>query len=110
MNNLKDIKSSPSIVDSKNKCIEELDDCCFIDALKMTKLFTEDILNKMRLRIRNRCLSNKSVDELCREYKIHLKLHYFDDETTEGNKNKKIGCNYKDLSVLVKKQQVMPLK
>ena len=61
----------------------------------MTKLFSEDILNKMRLRIRNRYLSNKSVDELCREFKIHLKLHYLDDETTEGNRNKKIGCNYK---------------
>ena len=95
MNNLKDIKSSPSIVDSKNKCIEELDDCCFIYALKMTKLFTEDILNKMRLRIRNRYLSNKHIDEICREYKIHIKLHYLDDETTIGNKNKKIGCNYK---------------
>ena len=92
---LKRYQIFPSIVDAKNKCIEELEDCCFIYALKMTKLFTEDILNKMRLRIRNRYLSNKHIDEICREYKIHIKLHYLDDETTNGNKNKKIGCNYK---------------
>lgn len=92
---LKKYQIFPSIVDVNNNSIPELDDCCFVYALKMTKLFPEDILNKIRLRIRNRYLSNKCIDEICLEYKIHLILYYIDDETTYTNKRMKIGCNYK---------------
>ena len=77
---LKRYQIFPSIVDSKNRCIEELNDCCFIYALKMTGLFSEKVLSKIRLRIRNRYLSNKSIDNVCKEFKIHLILHYLNDE------------------------------
>ena len=62
----------------------------------MSKLFSEDILNKMRLRIRNRYLSNKHIDELCQEYKIHIKLYYLYYERTEGHRVEKIRCNHKN--------------
>ena len=83
----------PSIVDSKNKCIPELNDCCFVYALKMTGYFSEKVLNKIRLRIHNRYLTNKSIDEVCKEFKIHLILYYLSDEASEANRKRKIACD-----------------
>ena len=79
-----------SIVDSKNKCIPELNDCCFVYALKTTGLFNEKILNKIRLRINNRYLSNKSINEVCKEFKIHLILNYLSDEANKSMQVRKI--------------------
>ena len=83
----------PSIVDSKNKCIPELNDCCFVYALKMTGYFSEKVLNKIRLRIHNRYLTNKSIDEVCKEFKNHLILYYLSDEASEANRKRKIACD-----------------
>lgn len=90
---LKRYQIFPSIVDSKNKCITELNDCCFVYALKMTGYFSEKVLNKIRLRIRNRYLSNKSIDDVCKEFKIHLILYYLHDEGAETHQKRKIGCS-----------------
>lgn len=84
-----------SIVNSKGEGISELEDCCFVYALKMTGEFSNSDLTKIRLRIRNRYLTNKNIDEICNEFKINLVLHYIDDETTYSNRNRKISCNHK---------------
>ena len=51
---------------------KELDDCCFIAAIKDFK--DEAELNTMRLRINNRNLSQKNVRELCEEFDIKLSI------------------------------------
>ena len=84
-----------SIVNNKGECICELEDCCFVYALKMSGEFSSCDLNKIRLRIRNRFLSNKNIDKICNEFKIHLVLHYIDDDTTYNNHTRKITCNFK---------------
>ena len=40
-------------------------------------------------------LSNKNIDKICNEFKIHLVLHYIDDDTTYNNHTRKITCNFK---------------
>ncbi len=89
---LKRYQIFPSIVDSNNKCIPELNDCCFIYALKMTGQFSEKVLNKIRLRICNRYLTNKSVDKVCKEFKIHIMLNYLSDKAHESQRKRKIDC------------------
>ena len=65
-------------LDDDNKRREELNDCCFVYALKQTGEYSEEILNQIRLRINTRYLSNSAVANLCKEFKIHLKLNYID--------------------------------
>lgn len=69
---------------------KELDDCCFIYALQQTGCYDEGTLNKIRLRINNRYLSQSSVDDLCKEFKIHIKLTYIDENCEGKNKKKTI--------------------
>lgn len=70
----------------------ELNDNCFIYALIQTNEYTNDELNKMRLRIKNRYLHKSVLNDICNEYMIHIKLSYTDDETSSKDKrsNQKI--------------------
>ena len=70
---------------------DELNDCCFIYALKQTGKYDESTLNQMRLRIQNRYLSQGSIESLCQEFKIHIKLTSI-DESRNINKKKSV-CN-----------------
>ena len=47
-------------------------------------------MNKIRLRINNRYLSNKSINEVCKEFKIHLILNYLSDEANKSMQVRKI--------------------
>ena len=64
---------------NKEKQREELNDCCFIYALKQTGNYSEEMLNQMRLRINNRYLSQSSINQLCEEFKLHIRLTYLDE-------------------------------
>ncbi len=92
---LKRLQIFDSLVNNKNKQREELNDCCFIYALKQTGSYTEDELNKIRLRINNRYLSQSSINSLCEEFKIKIKLTYINEsakckkQTVRSGENKK---------------------
>ena len=51
---------------------EELDDCCFIYAIKQTGKFTDEQLNLMRMRINSRYLSVGKIAEICDEFKFKV--------------------------------------
>jgi hypothetical protein len=71
-----------SLVDEDFRERPELKDCCFVYALQQTGLFTEDILNKIRLRIRSRMLNQSKIRAVCDDHRINLILHYIDDDAT----------------------------
>ena len=83
---LKRLQIFDKLNDDDNKQRKELNDCCFVYALKQTGEYSEMTLNQIRMRINTRYLSNSSVEDLCNEFKIHLKLNYIDD----NNKLEKI--------------------
>ena len=99
-----DIDYIPEKTIYKYSVREELDDCCFIYALKISGKFTEDELNLMRLRITSRYLSVGKIDKLCKEFKIKVIVIERDDEkqshykrrTVQKGKNKFLG--YADAS------------
>ncbi|MBR3617509.1 MAG: hypothetical protein IKN46_02405, partial [Acholeplasmatales bacterium] len=62
----------------------ELEDCCFLYALKQTEQFFEEELNLMRLRIKSRYLSQKAIQALCLEFHIKVKVHVVDFDE-DGN-------------------------
>ena len=64
----------PDLVKIKKVQRKELNDCCFIYALQQTGEYTEEELNKMRLRINTRYLTHSSIENLCQEFKINLKI------------------------------------
>ena len=66
---------------------EELNDCCLIYALKMSGLCDEE-LNLMRLRIKTRYLSFKSLKELCQQFHFKIVKHKIDEEAKGKNKTK----------------------
>ena len=72
-----------SFVDETGKRIPELEDCCFVYALKMSNQFSESTLNQIRLRICNRFLPALKLDKICKEFKIHLICHYINDKRSE---------------------------
>ena len=51
---------------------KELNDCCFIYALKQTGKFSEDKLNLMRLRIKTCYLPQGKIKKICDEFKINI--------------------------------------
>ena len=57
---------------------KELEDCCFIYALKQTGQFSEEELNLMRLRVKTRYLSTKAIKALCKEFHIKVIVHVID--------------------------------
>ena len=87
---LKRLQIFDSLVNNKNKQREELTDCCFIYALSQTGSYDEDELNKMRLRINSRYLSQSSINKICHEFKIHLKLSYINEEAKGKHKKESI--------------------
>ena len=101
---LKRLQIFDSLVNNKNKQREELNDCCFVYALKQTGSYTEDELNKIRLRINNRYLSQSSINSLCEEFKIKIKLTYINESAkckkqtvrSRANKNSKSFMGFKD--------------
>ena len=91
----------PSIVrfDKKQrpKQIKELNDSCFIYALKIHGV-SRDVLDKLRLRINTRKLGTAKMDALCDEFKIHAVVK--DLEYT--NDNTKFRVNARNLESMVK--------
>ena len=83
---LKKLQIFDTLVDKNGKQREELNDCCFVYALKMTGCYDDEILNQIRLRIQNRYLSQNAIEKLCQEFHIHIKLSYIDDDTKGKNK------------------------
>ena len=83
---LKQLQIFDTLNDDNNKQRKELNDCCFVYALKQTGEYSETTLNQIRLRINTRYLSNSAVEDLCNEFKIHFKLNYID----VNNKSEKI--------------------
>lgn len=77
---LKKYQIYSSLVNEKGERKEELEDSCFVYALKMSQQIPDSILNKIRLRIKNRFLPLKCIEELCSEFKIHLIIHYINEE------------------------------
>ena len=87
---LKRLQIFDSLVDGKGKQRRELNDCCFVYALEQTGCYDKDTLDKIRLRIRNRYLSQSSINELCMEFGIHIKLTYIDEDASGKNKKKSV--------------------
>ena len=46
-------------------------------------LFPENVLNQIRLKIQNRYLPLKCIEEICNEFKIHLILHYITEKRND---------------------------
>ena len=59
---------------------EELNDCCFIYAVKQTGKFTEEQLNLMRMRIKSRYLSVGKIAAIAEEFKFKVIPHRIDNE------------------------------
>ena len=72
----------------KIKQRKELNDCCFVYALKQTGLYDETTLNAIRLRIQHRFLSSSAINSLCEEFKIHIKVNCIDEEAKGKNKRR----------------------
>ena len=53
---------------------KELNDCCFIYALKQTGKFSKDELNLMRLRIKTRYLSQGNIKNIFDEFKNKINI------------------------------------
>ena len=87
---LKRLQIFDSLTKLNGKQKKELNDCCFVYALSMTGLYSEEELNQIRLRVQNRYLTQGSINKLCEEFKIHLSLTYIDDETESKNKKHSI--------------------
>ena len=79
-----------SLTNKNGKQREELNDCCFVYALKQTGCYNEETLNQIRLRIQNRYLHQNALQKLCEEYNIHLNLSYIDEESAGKNKKQSI--------------------
>ena len=72
-----------------NSIRKELDDNCFIYALKEAN-FPNDILDQMRLRVRTRYISKKAIYQLCQEAKIGVSITFPSEATTEKGKRLKL--------------------
>ena len=66
----------------------ELDDCCFIYAVKQTGKFTDEQLNLMCMRVHSRYLSNSSIDQIAKEFKFKVNVNRIDLETLAGHKKR----------------------
>ena len=89
-----------TLVNEKNKQRKELADNCFVYALKQTDSYDEETLNKIRLRINNRYLSQGSINQICNEFKIQIKLNYINEEAHNKKKNVFTTKNYKSKNYL----------
>ena len=82
-----------TIVDAKGKQRKELNDSCFVYALKMYGV-CKDVLNKIRFRIHTRKLGLSKMDNICKEFKLHVIVH--DMERTETGNHSKFRVNKKN--------------
>ena len=87
---LKKLQIFDSLVDENGKQKPELDDCCFIYALQQTGCYDEETLNQIRLRVQNRFLSQKCINELCEEFQIHIDLVFVDEEAPSQHLKEKV--------------------
>ncbi len=80
------------LTDDRNKFKQrsELNDCCFVYALSQTDDYSIEELNQIRLRIQNRYLSQNAINQLCSEFKIHLKLTFIDEDFEGRNKKQTV--------------------
>ena len=69
---------------------KELNDCCFIYALKQTGKFSKDELNLMRLRIRTRYLSQGNIKKICDEFMIKIFISKINENPECKDKKRKI--------------------
>ena len=67
-----------------------MNECCFIYALQQTGEYNDDELNQMRLRIKNRYLPQSTINQICEEFNIHIKLSYIDEEADSCKKRRNI--------------------
>ena len=81
------------LIDEDNKQRDELNDCCFIYALKQTGCYSENDLNLMRLRINNRYLSQSSINSICEEFNIKIKLSYINEDDKHNKKKTVRSCS-----------------
>jgi hypothetical protein len=72
----------------KRKPIKELNDCCFVYALQQSGKFTEGELNKIRMRIENRYLPLTKLEEIAKEFDIHLTIRDIDDQAKTNKTHK----------------------
>ena len=56
---------------------KELNDCCFVYALQQSGKISEEELNSIRLRIRNRNLSQTQMRTICEEFEICARVRQF---------------------------------
>ena len=61
-----------------NKVRKELNDCCFVYALKQSNV-PEDVVNKIKLAINSRYLSPNKIHTLCDDNLIHCKVTHIDE-------------------------------
>ena len=64
----------------------------------MSHQFQESTLNQIRLKIQNRYLPIKCIEEICNEFKIHLILHYL---TEDRNRQILIGVKQDEASYTI---------
>lgn len=77
-------------MNDKGKQRKKLDDCCFVYALEQTGCYDKVTLDKIRLRIQNGYLSQSSLNELCMEFGIHIKVTYIDESDSGKNIKKTV--------------------
>lgn len=70
---------------------KELNDCCFIYALQQTEHFTEEELNRFRLRIKSRYLSVSKLNEIANDQnKFKCVIHRIDPDDQNKHKSREI--------------------
>ena len=84
---LKRLQIFDSLLDKNGNQRTELNDCCFIYALKIAEF---PLLNQIKSRINSRYLSRSEINELCKEFNIKLTLRYYDRNTKSALKRYKV--------------------
>lgn len=84
------------LVDNTGKCRNELQDSCYVYALMQTNGFSESELNKIRLRLNNRYQTQSNIDEINKEFLIHMKLTYIDEDANSKNKKSTVRSRKSD--------------
>ena len=88
-------------LDNENKQRPELNDCCFVYALKQLRdpnddtklLFSDQILNKIRLRLKIRHQSQKILKEIAKEFHLNIIIHRYDFKNNNYIKSKDLLCS-----------------
>ena len=78
------------IFDNLTEHLKELDDCCFIYGLMMSNRLTTDELNKMRMMVKSKYLTQKNLKEICDRFKLKIYANSIDEEANLKHKKDKI--------------------